>query len=1124
MTNRNLLATIGLVVSLLLLTVPATAQDLAIPDISGAGEVSAETVDGAIAAVEALENIDEELRTSVIEQLQNAATQLQNREAAEAAAVSFSESLTTAPARTEQLRAELEREVSPPTLDSLGIDPGDDLENLTQRLSQELADQVSAEARVTDLEARVEAQASRPAAARTRISELRASRDELAAVLESAPSPGEAQILTDARRLGASLQRSAQAAEINKLEQEVLSHSARMNLLRTELDTAERARVLAAGRVEVIRELVNSRRQEAADLAQQSAAAVELEAADKHPVIRTLAEQNATLTRQLPTIAEKIENATGRLEQLRSEADEVEQRLERGQQRIEVAGLNRTIGVLMMEESRNLPQVSQYRSQVRNRQNEIAEVGLAEVRVREERRELRSVDARADALMAEIAVDIAEADTLAAIRAEVRALLRDQRELLLQAENSFNSYLQILGDLDAAQRQLLETATEYQDFLDQNMLWIPSAPVAFTGDWQTSDRARSVALAITPWLDTVSDLAESVVANPIIAFIAVALLAGLYILRRRLSAYAVSLNSRIGNPATDHIGLTMIALLAAAVRALPVSLMLAAIGWFLLSGPDPSAFSAVVANSLFITAPFLYNLLLFRVLCAENGVLYAHFGWRQESLAIIRKQLDRLVAVGAPLVFGIVIFYSSELAFDRATMGRFFFVALLVVLVLSFRPLAHPRSGIAARYYQAHSDSWLSKLRWFWYVLATGVPLLLGVLSLLGYLYTSLTLTSLIVDTIWLALTLIVINLIVLRWIALTRAKLALKIQEEEREKQAEPPPEGDVPVIESTPVDVEKVDTQTRQLLRWGLIVVAAFAGWGIWSEVFPAFRLLDQVALWSQTVVVDGVETIAPVTLSDLLLALLVAAGTAVAYRNLPGLMEIAVLQRLTLQPGSRYAINTLVRYVVITVGVVSVLSIVGWNWSQIQWLVAALSVGLGFGLQEVVANFVSGLIILFERPVRVGDTVTVGQLTGKVSKVRIRATTITDWDRKEIIVPNKSFITEQVVNWTLADPITRVVVEVGISYSSDVERAHEIMQKTLRSLPLVLDEPEPQVFFLGFGDSSLNFSLRAFSRQLSDRLPLMHAIHEAILKALRENDIEIPFPQRDLHIRSAVEKDYP
>jgi len=244
-------------------------------------------------------------------------------------------------------------------------------------------------------------------------------------------------------------------------------------------------------------------------------------------------------------------------------------------------------------------------------------------------------------------------------------------------------------------------------------------------------------------------------------------------------------------------------------------------------------------------------------------------------------------------------------------------------------------------------------------------------------------------------------------------------------------------------------------------------------------------------------------------------------IASRNLPGFIEIALPQRLNVEPGSRYAIITLVRYFIIMVGTFAVLNIVGWNWSQIQWLVAALSVGLGFGLQEIVANFVSGLVILFERPVRVGDTVTVGQLTGRVSRIRIRATTITDWDRKEIIVPNKSFITEQVVNWTLTDPITRIVVPVGVAYGSDVELVHKIISDTLPTLPLVLDDPAPRVYFSGFGDSSLDFVLHVYLRQLSDRMPLVHDVHNAVLKALRDNDIEIPFPQRDLHIRSTIEE---
>ena len=211
--------------------------------------------------------------------------------------------------------------------------------------------------------------------------------------------------------------------------------------------------------------------------------------------------------------------------------------------------------------------------------------------------------------------------------------------------------------------------------------------------------------------------------------------------------------------------------------------------------------------------------------------------------------------------------------------------------------------------------------------------------------------------------------------------------------------------------------------------------------------------------------------------------------------------------------------------TVGTVAVLNIIGWNWSQIQWLVAALSVGLGFGLQEIVANFVSGLIILFERPVRVGDTVTVGLLTGTVTKVRIRATTITDWDRKEIIVPNKSFITEQVINWTLSDPITRIVVPVGISYGSDVELAHRVMEDTLRSLPLVLEEPQPLVYFMGFGDSSLDFKLYLyFAPTRRSSTPDARCSRLGFLRRCEKMTSKFPFPQRDLHVRSTVESAVP
>ena len=242
-----------------------------------------------------------------------------------------------------------------------------------------------------------------------------------------------------------------------------------------------------------------------------------------------------------------------------------------------------------------------------------------------------------------------------------------------------------------------------------------------------------------------------------------------------------------------------------------------------------------------------------------------------------------------------------------------------------------------------------------------------------------------------------------------------------------------------------------------------------------------------------------------------------TLVAGRNLPGLMEISILEPLSVEPGSRYAVTKVSRYLIYTTGVLVTISMIGVSWGDVQWLVAAMGVGLGFGLQEIFANFISGLMILFERPIRIGDTVTVGEISGTVSRIRIRATTITDFDNKELVVPNKSFVTDPLINWTLSDPVTRVVIDLGIAYGSDTEQAHAIMTKVITDHPEVLDDPNPTVFFIGFGESSLDFQIRVFVSERIKRMPLKHDLHMALDKALREAGIEIPFPQRDLHLRS-------
>jgi potassium efflux system protein len=255
--------------------------------------------------------------------------------------------------------------------------------------------------------------------------------------------------------------------------------------------------------------------------------------------------------------------------------------------------------------------------------------------------------------------------------------------------------------------------------------------------------------------------------------------------------------------------------------------------------------------------------------------------------------------------------------------------------------------------------------------------------------------------------------------------------------------------------------------------------------------------------------------VTLADVLLALLITLITTIAARRFPALLEILLLRRLETTPGGRYTAATLARYSIAAVGALLVLNTVGVRWSQVQWMAAALSVGIGFGLQEIVANVISGLIILFERPIRVGDVVTVGDTDGIVTRIQIRATTIRTWDRQELLVPNKEFITGRLLNWSLSDQTTRIHVPVGVAYGSDVQKAMVLMREAADDNKQVLKDPAPYVIFAEFGDNTLNLDLRCFVGTQDDRLPTVSQLHEAINQRFNDNGIVIAFPQRDVHL---------
>ncbi len=255
--------------------------------------------------------------------------------------------------------------------------------------------------------------------------------------------------------------------------------------------------------------------------------------------------------------------------------------------------------------------------------------------------------------------------------------------------------------------------------------------------------------------------------------------------------------------------------------------------------------------------------------------------------------------------------------------------------------------------------------------------------------------------------------------------------------------------------------------------------------------------------------------VRLGDLVIFGLTVWVSFLLARALRFVLEEEVFPRTTLRRGMPYAVSTLSRYVVLLLGFLLAVAAAGINLDRLAFLVGALGVGIGFGLQNVVNNFISGLILLFERPIQLGDTVEIGGLWAEVRRIGIRSSVVRTFDGAEVIVPNGDLISQQVTNWTLSDRHRRVEVRVGVAYGTDPERVLEILARVAAEHEEVLDSPEPRPLFEGFGDSSLDFRLLAWVRDFDRGLVVRSDLTVAVNRALAEAGITIPFPQRDLHL---------
>ncbi len=319
------------------------------------------------------------------------------------------------------------------------------------------------------------------------------------------------------------------------------------------------------------------------------------------------------------------------------------------------------------------------------------------------------------------------------------------------------------------------------------------------------------------------------------------------------------------------------------------------------------------------------------------------------------------------------------------------------------------------------------------------------------------------------------------------------------------------VPLLRSNPAESVRRLTRITDVLIFTLYLALILVVWGVYPTPVEAVK-----GVLSLGVSVGSLK----ITLGHILSAAVVLYGSFLLSWAIRNLLMGGVLAKSKADAGTQHSITALVHYAVVFVGFLLALSALGFQLTQLTIMLSALGVGIGFGLQQVVNNFVCGLIMLFERPVKIGDFLEMGGHWVEVKKIGLRATVVRTLDHAEIVVPNSDLITSQVTNWTLTDRRVRLIIPVGVAYGSDVPLVIETLLKCADANAKVLKKPEPQILFRSFGDSSLDFEMRFYILNPGERLQIVSDLNQEIDREFRLAGIEIAFPQRDLHVRSVDE----
>ncbi|MGD8439645.1 MAG: mechanosensitive ion channel [Holophagae bacterium] len=1057
-------------------------------------------VEAELAAIDGDGSLNDTEKAFLRQELQKAMESLTAVANLTAQAEAYRQTLQSGPDEAARLRSQLES--AEPSSGPVPVEIPDGIDELRAEVGAQqarltlLRDELAA---VRGELARIEA---RPLEVSARVPEVQR---ELAAARDRVDAAQPAEPTTEARTRGQLLAlkgREAQlAAELEMLQLEQQSQSIRRDVLRARQALLERQVELAESTFNKLAAAANQRLANTAERVRSVARQVPDELAAGSPEIRALADEIMALADELDRAIVDSDRATSATSRIRQGLDSLTAELSSIREQLRLADGGRAmVQVLFALDTRSA-----------DARDELAALVVPPLE-----------QARLSSLL--VRERLEQQPQVAAAFTEPRPpaldeLLQARQTVLVELEQKSASLVQTLALLEQRKQEYLDLAATVRAYIAEQLFGFGLKACPAIGRDTLTGLPAAVSWQLRPahWHELALRSRSAVVRMPATTF-AVALAILVLILRRRRIIDALeATGTRLRHTSTVRYRTTLEALLWTVLLALPAPLGVVFAGWSLLRAPGPSDWMLGLTFGLQSAGWMLLSALFFAAVLRPRGLGTGHFGWREPTVDRLRRAILALAAVYLPAWVVTLSCSYGDASEHFESLGRVSFIAAHLWMAFVVFGLLLSRSKLPETDGDSQDRPLLARWRTAWSVLLLAAPLAIVAVAMVGYLISALMLSLGLIVTLSLVGAGAVVQGLALSWLRMRQRKLALAEALERRRVRREAAAARDGSVGASEVIEVEaEVDAapdldavagQTRDVVEAVVGLATLLAILAYWSHAVPLAELASQV-----TIPLTG-----GLTLLRLSVAVLIAVVSFILVRNLPGLLELVVLRTTELQPGTRYAVTTLCQYGLTALGAAIALGVLEIDWVKFGWIAAALSVGLGFGLQEVVANFVCGLILLFERPLRVGDIVTVENMTGTVTDIRMRATTITNWDRQEFVVPNKTLITSTLLNWTLSATVNRIVLPVGVAYGSDTDLARRLLLEVAADHPEIMDEPAPMATFEQFADSSLNLVLRAFLPNLDNRLATITELHTEIARRFEAAGITIAFPQLDLHLHT-------